>query len=548
MRYMARRHLLVLACFFLAAEITFPSMLQAQESPDRSSASHFPQEDLETLATLVHQLQNQIQILGSQVVALHDDGQNIRSQAVALRQELDVTKAQLASLASNEGRVAEVLDNAREYSNQPILSDSLISNPAAKGMPERPSLPERTAALEEGLQLANDKITEQSQTKVESGSKYRLRLSGIMLFNLFSNRGGLDNQDFPEITTPSTSLSSTATFGGSVRQSQVNIQAFGPDIAGARTSAEFRLDLAGGFPGTANGVAYGIMRLRTGAARLDWSNTSIIAGQDQLFFSPLNPTSIASMAVPPLSYAGNLWSWTPQVRIERRFALSDTSVFLLQGGILDALSGEVTSSEYGRAPTRGEQSGQPAYAGRMAWSDRLSGQKIAVGIGGYYSRQSWGLNRNIAAWTGTADLILPLGKMFELSGEFYRERGTGGLGGGIGQSVLWNGFLGNASTGLRALDSVGGWAQLKFKPVPKFEVNGAFGEDNPFSSELRLFKGNKLYLGPLLSKNLSSFVNFIYQPRSDIVFSIEYRYLKTAVLDNYPNSAHLIDFSLGYIF
>jgi len=418
----------------------------------------------------------------------------------------------------------------------------------AKAVSQRGALDEQTAELEEGLQLANAKITEQSQTKVESGSKYRLRLSGIVLFNLFSNRGAVDNQDFPEIATSARKLYSASSFGGSLRQSQIALQAFGPDLAGARTSAEIRFDFAGGFPTASNGVSAGIMRLRTGNVRLDWSNTSIIMGQDQLFFSPLSPTSLASMAVPPLSYAGNLWSWTPQVRIEHRFMLSDSSSVLVQGGILDTLSGEVSPSEYNRTPTRGEQSGQPGYAGRVAWSDRLWGQKITAAIGGYYGRQNWGLGRYIDAWTSSADLMLPLGKLFEFSGEFYRGRGVGGLGGGIGQSVLWNGFLGNANTSVHALDSIGGWMQLKFKPVPKFEVNGAIGEDNPFSSELRSFNGNQLYPGSLLSKNLSPFVNFIYQPRSDVVFSMEYRYLKTSALVSYPNSAHLIDFSLGYIF
>ena len=54
--------------------------------------------------------------------------------------------------------------------------------------------------------------------------------------------------------------------------------------------------------------------------------------------------------------------------------------------------------------------------------------------------------------------------------------------------------------------------------------------------------------GSLLSKNLSPFINFIYQPRSDVVFSTEYRHLKTFILDSNPNSANLINFAIGYIF
>ena len=43
-------------------------------------------------------------------------------------------------------------------------------------------------------------------------------------------------------------------------------------------------------------------------------------------------------------------------------------------------------------------------------------------------------------------------------------------------------------------------------------------------------------------------MNFIYQLRSDVLFSVEYRYLKTYELDDGAYSAHHINVSLGYIF
>src|SRR6185437_9122661 len=146
-------------------------------------------------------------------------------------------------------------------------------------------------------------------TKVEAASKYRVRLSGIALLSVFDNRGTVDDQEVPEIASPRQPFDSPGTFGASLRQSQVGIEAFGPDFAGAHTSASLKFDFAGGFPNTPNGISMGLVRLRTGTIRLDWATTSVIAGQDGLFFAPLEPTSLASLAVPPLSYAGNLWGW-----------------------------------------------------------------------------------------------------------------------------------------------------------------------------------------------------------------------------------------------
>ena len=183
----------------------------------------------------------------------------------------------------------------------------------------------------------------------------------------------------------------------------------------------------------------GLVRMRTATVRLDWTNTSIVAGQDRLFFAPLAPTSLATLATPALSYAGNLWGWTPQVRVEHRVVLSDASSLSFQGGILDSLTGDIPPDQFDRYPSWGEQSGQPAFAARVSWSHRMFGQDFTVGAGGYYGRQDWGFSRNVDGWAGTADLTLPLGKRFEFTGEFYRGRAVAGFGGGIGQSVLLNG-------------------------------------------------------------------------------------------------------------
>jgi hypothetical protein len=94
---------------------------------------------------------------------------------------------------------------------------------------------------------------------------------------------------------------------------------------------------------------------------------------------------------------------------------------------------------------------------------------------------------------------------------------------------------------------MGGWAQLKFKIKSNFEINGAVGVDNPFASELRLYNANTIY-PESYTRNLSPLVNFIYQIRSDILFSIEYRYLNSSVLDSGSFRDHHVSLSLGYIF
>jgi len=487
--------------------------------------------DLATVGALLQKLQAQVQDLHAQVSDLKVQQQSAKAESEALRKELNIAKSQLVAMAApgKSGSIGQAVSLAS--SGVPITE-------------------ERISRLEENQQLADSKIAEQSQTKVESGSKYRLRLTGIVLLNMFENRGTVDNTDFPLLAESRQSqfLSSGGSFGGSLRQSQIGIEAFGPTIAGAQTSANVQFDFAGGFPEVPNGASFGVMRLRTGTVRLDWPKTSLVAGQDTLFFVPNSPTSLATLAVPALAYSGTLWNWAPQVRVEHKFAVSDSGSIRVQGGILDSFSGDTPASAYFRVPTWGENSGQPAYAARLSWTQDVHGQNFTLGAGGYYGRQDWGFGRHVDGWAGAVDATLPLGRKFELTTEFFRGRAIGGLGGGIGQSVLWRGSLGDPATNVYGLNSVGGWSQLKFKATSKLQFNGAYGLDNPYASELRLNGGNTNYYPIPLSKNESGFVNFIYQPRSDIVFSMEYRRIKTFTLDMGANDANIANFSVGYIF
>jgi len=136
----------------------------------------------------------------------------------------------------------------------------------------------------------------------------------------------------------------------------------------------------------------------------------------------------------------------------------------------------------------------------------------------------------------------------EFSGQFYRGRALGGLGGGIGQSVLWNGSLGYPAVMVHGLDAIGGWAQFKYKATAKLQFNSAFGIDNPFTYQLRAFGSNLGSYSEIYSKNQSGFVNFIYQPRSDLLFSFEYRRLWTFQLVGTSNTANHLNLCMGYFF
>jgi hypothetical protein len=101
---------------------------------------------------------------------------------------------------------------------------------------------------------------------------------------------------------------------------------------------------------------------------------------------------------------------------------------------------------------------------------------------------------------------------------------------------------------VRGLNSAGGWVQLKYRPASKLEFNGAFGEDSPYLADLRYFPNPVSYGDPTLTRNQGTMVNFIYRPRSDLLFSAEYRHLKTFSIDNGAYNADHINLVMGVLF
>jgi hypothetical protein len=487
------------------------------------------------VATAVHDLQQQVSELRAAVAEIRSEAAQYRAETAELRRELKAVRAQPGPgelPASNSYALANT-----EAGNPPVASP----RPAVPSEP----LPDRVAALEETTQLLNSKLDDQYQSKIESASKYRVRLSGIVLLNLFSNRGQTDNTDIPSFVT---GPNQGGNFGATLRQSEIGLEAFGPTLAGAKISASLQADFAGGFADTWNGVNSGLFRLRIARLRMDWQKTSIVVGQDDLFVSPLSPTSFASLAVPALNYAGNLWAWTPQVRIEHRFDLSGDNHITVQGGIMDNLAGEFPSNSYFRSPGPGEKSSQPAFGFRTAWTSNILGRTVTLGAAGYYSRQDWSFDHYADGWAGMTDWEIPIVSRLSLSGEFYRGRAVGGIGGGISNSVVFDGNPGLPYTAVHGLDDVGGWTQLKFKANSRLEFNAAFGLDNPTGTEVRAASGSQAYVGPLLVQNRGGMFNFIFRPRSNLLFSTEYRYLQSFPVSSSNNAADQINIMMGVLF
>jgi hypothetical protein len=488
-------------------------------------------------AGAVRELQDQVRQLRGLVNEMRSENAQSRAEMQQLRQDLRATRALLEQPGVPLSTVAP--------------AEAQTAPPPGSVEASRPSnapLEERVQKLEESTSLLGSKIDEHYQTKVETASKYRARLHGIVLFNAFRNVGNSNNLDLPDFAESSRSFIPQTSFGATLRQSEIGLEIFGPDLAGAKTSANLQMDFAGGFPAVGNGVNFGIARIQTASLRFDWKHTSVIAGQDSLYLSPLSPTSFASLATPAFAAAGNLWSWTPQIRVEHKFEFSDQHYITLQAGILDNLNWEPPQDSYARNAQAGENSGQPAYGMRAAWSHLLFGRPLSFGAAGYYGRQHWSWDRYVDSWAGMMDWQIPLAPRLTLSGEFYRGKGVGTFGAGINRPVLFGGSPFSGSTPIRGLDSAGGWGQLTVQLTPKLDFNGVFADDNAYAGDIRGFAIDDNNFSTILGRNRGMLGNFVYRPRSDLLFSAEFRRLRSYPVYSDSSMTNQLSVAMGILF
>jgi len=474
-----------------------------------------------------------------------------------LSQTLEETRVELSESRSEIRQLRAMLERVLRKMGEP-------DKPAPAAVAPREQAPEKSSGnsqetksndeqnlariTEDDWQIAKTRLEELQQDKVESSSKYRLKLSGIALFNAFGQTGHVDNLDAPTVAIQQAPGASSGSLGASLRQSIVGLTGVGPSIYGARTSGDVQMDFFGGLPSGYGAATSGVMRLRVARIRFDWENTSVVVGLDVPLFSPNTPTSYMSLAVPAFASAGNLWTWTPTIRVEQRWPTS-VSLFKIEAGVMDP-SRYASSSASVRTANPGESSRKPAYSLRISANGRSENRPLSIGVSGIYLPQRYG-GETASGWGGVTDWRLPLFPHMEWSGEFFAGKGLDVFGGVpyvlVQPSDLnrYNSVTAPALAGIRML---GGWSQVKVKLNFRNEFNLAAG------SGARSARGTSqtALLDPtvqfLSHRNDMWFANYIFRPRSDLVFSTEYRRLRTYQVSGTPAIAGQVGLAVGFIF
>jgi hypothetical protein len=264
-------------------------------------------------------------------------------------------------------------------------------------------------------------------------------------------------------------------------------------------------------------------RIRTADFTVDWASRSVSLGLMKPLISPHNPNSMAYIGITPLTSAGNLWRWQPQVRFEQRAGWFKGQAAVMQ-----------TNEDSTGAPANLLSSRRrPSLELRAAAAKSFAGDRsFEIGVGTHMSESRLG-SQSLPSRIVSADwLVTPLSKL-TLTGAFFNGENVHHLG-SLRQSfrIAANGF----ATTVR---STGGWAQISVAATSRVTFNGFAGIHDDRDSDLN--RGQN-------GRNRNAGANVMYRMAPNVVLTFEGLQIRSNYVGTVNRRMNRYDLSIAYLF
>jgi hypothetical protein len=426
-------------------------------------------------------------------------------------------------------RILQRLD-VLEQQNRELMSEIRLLREQITGAAAAPAsaapvaaTPQPAPPLAERVDVAEQRVKDLAQDRVESEHHSALQLTGMVLFNSYANgKYGGGAQD-PTTAAPEAG----ARFdGASLRQTIVGLKFQAPErVAGAEVTGSAYVDLFGGTGDTLDQL----VRLRVASIDFGWKNTTLTVAQDKPILAPREPDSLAQVGVSPLTGAGNLWLWRPQARIEQRIQFGDFAGLRAQAGVVETSETGNVASEY----ASGTSAGRPALEGRFVfWKKSAANGEFEIAPG-FHVSDSRLLGYSVPSRIASLDWRIPLARSVTLTGAAFLGENFG-LVGGLRQGVVVP-YYGAP----RAVHGAGGWAQLEYRATRRLAFHVFGGQEDDRRRDLQI---------GLITRNQSYGANAMYNVFSNVVTSFESAVVQTTYFGSVTRLNPHYDLAFAYLF
>lgn len=476
------------------------------------------------LLTLVDGMTVKAQSVDEQLHEMRQAIQDLQQQVKTLREQLRETQGALARTEPTPAANHAKASMPSGPTSPPQSASSATAPRTAPASPQTEETPTQQAQAVKKIPMLESEIADLAQVKVESNSRFPVKIFGSIVMDASFNSAGvnwLDNPTLPA-STPSGAVAPSS-FSMSVRQSRLGAIVNGPTLGGWKTSGLVMVDFFAGSTAFVPDTVMPVPRLLYGYARLERGQTVIEIGQDQMILAPENPTSIAALAFPEFYLAGNLYSRAVQARIQQTLGAGKNGEFVATAGVVDTDSSDAnTIAELSPPGSSNEPPHRPAAQARLAWKWHASdSQRFEIGASGHRGSERFPTG-SMPSWAGALDFNAQDGR-FGIAGEWYAGRNLAAFGGAIGQFAK----------------STGGWGEVCLKANERLSFNSGYGTDHLF--DLRAFPAP-------FHRNSGVFFNTIYQFTPELEGSVEYRWLSLVPATGPDQRNHNLDLVLAYSF
>jgi hypothetical protein len=335
---------------------------------------------------------------------------------------------------------------------------------------------------------------------------------GILIANVNYNSSPLDPGSivgfaFPKLPTP-TILANlfpsnffpprTPQFNISPGNTFLGVDIKWPKIGDWEINGKVDLDLRGPTPLRSNNIFAPLFIHVYGEAKTE--RYRIMAGQAEDLTSPLFSNSLNTY---PFSFLpGKFGFFRPQVRFETYQPIGGGFTLIYKGAVAQAIQTFQVAEE-----VIGDQAGLPDGQSRIALGygkpdprDPYLRRPFELGVSGHIGKRQGtrlGLlvaERKFTTWSGDFDLSFKIGPKLRFNAEFFTGSVLGDYAGGVFQTFN--------PLRLVSIRATGAWAQFTYDISDKWQVNAAYGRDDPINRDLSIAQR---------SLNEAGFVNFYYR-------------------------------------
>ena len=390
-----------------------------------------------------------------------------------------------------------------------------------------------TASVDERLEVQERRTEELQESKVQASQRLPISITGLLLFNSYLNTRHSGANEFPTAASMNTV---PRTGGATFRQTVLGLHFNSPTtVWGAKVNGSVYMDFFANPTGgnaeriTSNNLSR-LMRLRLASVELDWGSTSLTVAQDKPIISPREPVTLVQVGVSPLTGAGNLWLWQPQVRLQHQFRFDEKTDLRAQVGIFQ-------TSEGGALVPDGFQntleSSRPGYEGRFAFHRSLGNDGHIEFAPGFHLSTTHVAGTSVPSRVYSVDWSIAPVEKWTFTGMFYRGQNVANLG------TIRQGFTIFGTRNVIPIHSIGGWGQISYAFTPRLSFNVYGGQHDDRDRDLR--SGN-------IGKNFVYAGNALYRIAPNVTLGLELMQLRTNYVDLGRRLNNHYDLALAYQF